>query len=205
MLKVAVIDSGINASHSHVAGAAGGVSFVSENWDDLIGHGTAVAAAIRDHAPQVDLYAVKIFDRSFATEIDILVKALEWCEANDMDVVNLSVGTAKLKHGELLKDISRRLNILVAPLEFVGLPAYPGSYPWVFGISADSNCGRDEIRKDKDHFAASPLPRTIPGLTSDQNFSGTSFAVANFTGLICSAMVTNHIRSADELRVHLAR
>lgn len=201
MLKVAVIDSGINAGHSHVGEISGGISFVSETFNDLVGHGTAVAAAIRDHESRVELYAVKIFDRSFSTEIESVVKALEWCAENAMDLVNLSLGTAKTAHGKLLEEASRRVNVLVAPYEFIGLPAYPGSFPWVFGVTPDPSCPRDEYRRVPNHsYLASPLPRTIPGLASEQNFSGPSFAVANFTGLACRAMLDHNIRMADQLR-----
>jgi hypothetical protein len=201
MLKVAVIDSGINPGHSHVGPIYGGVSFVSENWADFLGHGTAVAAAIRDHEPRVELYAVKIFDRSFATEIEAVLKALEWCAQNTMEVVNLSLATAKIAYARLLEEPSRRINILIAPCEFVGLPAYPGSFSWVFGVSSDERCPREKyIRVAPSHFAASPIPRTIPGLQVQENFSGLSFAVANFTGLVCRTMLEHNIRTADQLR-----
>ena len=201
MLKVAVVDSGINAGHPHIGPVEGGVSLVSDTWDDVMGHGTAVAAAIHDHEPRVGLYAVKIFDQSFSTEIDAVVRALEWCVANDMDVVNLSLGTAKASHGELLRDLSRRLNILIAPYEFIGLPAFPGSFPWVFGVSGDPACSRQDLRSTSDRgYLASPLPRSIPGLAQEQNFSGTSFAVANFTGLICRLMLEKDLAKGDQLR-----
>ncbi len=206
MLKVAVVDSGINAGHSHVGRVEGGVSLVSESWNDLIGHGTAVAAAIRDLEPRVDLYAVKIFDRSFATEIDVVVKALEWCVDNEMDVVNLSLATAKIAHADTLREPSRRVNVLVAPADFIGLPAYPGSFSWAFGVSADSTCPRSDFRvAPGGKFLASPFPRSIPGLTSDQNFAGTSFASANLTGLICSLMLAQNIRTRDAVLEILRR
>jgi len=63
---VAVLDSGIHAEHPHVMGISGGISLCAEVDDvvDRIGHGTAVAAAIRDHAPATTLLAVKVFDRA---------------------------------------------------------------------------------------------------------------------------------------------
>jgi len=110
------------------------------------------------------------------------------------------MGTAKTGHSELLSEPSRRVNILVAPSEFVGLPAYPGSYPWVFGVLPDPQCARAEFRRTPEgQFCTSPLPRAIPGISVEQNFGGPSFAVANFTGLICRAMLEHNIRTADQL------
>jgi len=117
--------------------------------------------------------------------------------------VNLSLGTAKHAHGELLAEVSRSVNVLVAPYDFVGLPAFPGSFPWVFGVSPDADCARDRFCLDGPRFLASPLPRAIPGLATSENFAGPSFAVANFTGLICRTMVRQHIRTADELHQFL--
>jgi hypothetical protein len=203
-LRVAVVDSGINLSHSHIGNVAGGISFVSETWEDRVGHGTAVAAAIRDHEPRVDLFSVKIFERSFSTDIESVVKALEWCADHQMDVVNLSLATAKLSHAELLREPSRRIKVLVAPFEFVGLPAYPGSFPWAFGVSPDPQLRRDQIREANGTFFASPLPRTIPGLAPQDNFTGSSFAAANFTGLICRVMLDRDLRTVDDIRSALS-
>jgi hypothetical protein len=118
--------------------------------------------------------------------------------------VNLSLGTAKAIHGEVLREASRKVNVLVAPYEFVGLPAHPGSFAWVFGVLPDPSCPRQEFRKGpQNSFCASPLPRTISGISQEQNFAGPSFAVANFTGLICRTMLVSSVRTADELRLRL--
>src|SRR5262245_27891053 len=200
-LKVAVVDSGINAEHSHVGNVVGGVSFVSDDYKDFVGHGTAVAAAICSHEPRVELYAVKIFDRSFATQIESVVKALEWCAANDMDVVNVSLATAKNDHAALLEQPSRDVNILVAPSEFMGLPAYPGSFEWCFGVASDPACPRGEFRRTAaGTYLASPLPRELPGVEVTSNFSGSSFAVANFTGLISRLMYDHDVRTRVAVR-----
>src|SRR5215510_10061572 len=80
-IRVALLDSGINPHHSHVGFLAGGVSFSlatdgglqqSEDCTDVIGHGTALAGILRAKAPQVELYAVKIFADRLSTTIDIL-------------------------------------------------------------------------------------------------------------------------------------
>ena len=59
-VKVAVIDSGINAHHSHVQRVSGGVGIAcdatgsivfSDDYRDYDGHGTAVAGILRAKAP----------------------------------------------------------------------------------------------------------------------------------------------------------
>ena len=58
-IRVAVVDSGITAGHEHVGDVAAGVSLVAGSADtiDRLGHGTAVAAAIREKAPNAELVA----------------------------------------------------------------------------------------------------------------------------------------------------
>ncbi len=58
-VKVAIIDSGVNPAHPHVGGVAGGARISSSEADssndylDYIGHGTAVAGAIRERKRRI--------------------------------------------------------------------------------------------------------------------------------------------------------
>ena len=70
-IRVAIIDSGVHAQHPHVGGVAGGVAIdpeghISDDFVDRLGHGTAVAGAIREKAAAAELYAVRVFDRTRA-------------------------------------------------------------------------------------------------------------------------------------------
>ena len=42
-------------------------------------------------APEVDLYAVRVFGCEGST--DVTVEAIDWAVANDMDVINMSLGS----------------------------------------------------------------------------------------------------------------
>ena len=61
MVSVAIIDSGVNPNHPHLNGVAGGVGIspdgkvLSTDYLDYIGHGTAVAGAIHEKAPDAAL------------------------------------------------------------------------------------------------------------------------------------------------------
>ena len=65
---------------------------------DRLGHGTAVAAAIREKAPDAELLSVKVFDRTLAATGRALVAAIEWSAAHEARLVNLSLGTANGEH-----------------------------------------------------------------------------------------------------------
>jgi hypothetical protein len=122
-----------------------------------------------------------------------------------MDLVNLSLATAKRAHAALLEEVTRRTGILIAPSHFAGIPAYPGSFPWVFGVSPDLNVDRQSFGRAPDGvFLASPYPRELPGLSVHENFSGSSFAVANFSRSVCRLLVHHRTRIPDELRKMLS-
>src|ERR1051325_11353387 len=106
-MKVAIIDSGICADPPHVGRVAGGVGVTAEGFNadtiDRLGHGTAAAGAIREKAPDVELYAVKGLDRRLSAKIELIIRALECCMKRPRDVINLSLATAIPAHRERLE------------------------------------------------------------------------------------------------------
>jgi len=174
-VRVAIVDSGVHPDHPHVAGIAGGVSFVSEDSLDRLGHGTAVAGAIREKAPDVELYAVKIFDQRLSTKFEILLRALDWCVSEKMDVVNLSIGTAKP-----LPEIAP---LIVSPMGPIA-------------VRPDPACPRDQYFYCDRIFYASPYPRPIPGVPVERNLQGASFAVANMTGFVARELAAGTPRDS---------
>jgi subtilisin family serine protease len=186
-VKIAIIDSGIHPGHPHVGPIAGAVGITVDGMDDdgtdRLGHGTAVAGAIREKAPHAELYAVKVFDRRLTANIDVIVRALGWCREHEMDLVNLSLGTENPAHRDsFLRAIGNDLLVVSAA------SALPGSLGMVIGVAADPDCPRDVFRYYDGMFHASPYPRPIPGVARDRNLHGVSFAVANMTGFAAQAL-----------------
>ena len=197
-VRIAVIDSGVHARHPHVNGVAGGVSIFPDGREeadfvDRLGHGTAVTAAIREKAPDAEIYAVKVFHDSLATRIDSLIHALDWSAQNSMDLINLSLGTDNPEHEPVLRAAVERLVgqgiRLIAACEDSGVRWLPGSIAGVLPVVVDWDCPRDEYRTSllpdgRMLYHASGYPRPIPGVAPERNLKGISFAVANVTGLL---------------------
>src|SRR5262245_39414439 len=101
-LKIAVIDTGVNAGHPHICAPTHGVVFdpadAESSCDDMLGHGTAVTAAIQEKAPHAEYYILKLFGSSLRTTGARLVRAIEWTIEHRMNVVNLSLGSPNLAH-----------------------------------------------------------------------------------------------------------
>jgi hypothetical protein len=197
-VRVGVIDSGVNPNHPHVGGVAGGVwireADQSDDYLDRLGHGTAVAAAIRDNAPSADIYAVKVFDRSLSTNGQILLRALDWCLDSGMHFINLSLGTWNVDYTEPFIDrVCRAQKMgtrIIAAYESGGRFTLPGCLAGVVGVVIEPDCPRTEIvkrvREGRPVCGASGYPRDIPGVPRERNLQGISFAVANVTGLLAS-------------------
>src|SRR3954469_3291205 len=112
-VRVAIVDSGAHAARPHVGGVAGGLSIrddgsTSPEFIDRLGHGTAVAAAIREKAPDAELFAIKVFERSLATDLATLVRGIDAAIAWGANLINLSLGTTA-PHGrqELVAAVQR--------------------------------------------------------------------------------------------------
>jgi subtilisin family serine protease len=208
-VRVAVIDSGVHARHPHVESVAGGVgigedgSFTSD-FVDRLGHGTAVAAAIREKAPGASLYAVRVFGTTLVTSITTLLAAIDWSVTSRMHIVNLSLGTSERQHEPVLRAAGV---LIVAARDDEGTRWFPGSLPGVISVRADADCPRDAFRVEREPnavvFRASPFPRPIPHVPQERNLNGISFAVANMTGFLASRLEPNHARYtlAEALRV----
>ena len=222
-VRVAVIDSGIHPANPHIDVPVTGIRIhptgdVDDDFVDRIGHGTAVAAAILEKAPGVELVAVRVFDRSLATSADVLARAIAWAAENGSRLINLSLGTANPNRATLLgaavSEARAAGAIVVSALESGGVTWLPGSLPNVAGVVLDPSCDRDALGVEVDatggavRFGASGHPRPIPGVPVERNLSGISFAVANASGFIARLLeADDSVRDVGQLgrRLRAAR
>jgi len=195
---VAVVDSGIAVQHPHVGPVKGGVCLICEgdamnDFGDRVGHGTAVAAAIRDKAPDAQLLAVRVFDRTLSTTADVLAQAIRWGSDHGAQLINLSLGTPNEERRALLDEAlqyatGRGALVVAAASSDLG-SMFPGALDGAVGVRLDESCAREELGVDVDSarvmtLTASGYPRPIPGVPPERNLFGPSFAVANATGFL---------------------
>ncbi|HYN05971.1 MAG TPA: S8 family serine peptidase [Vicinamibacterales bacterium] len=212
-VRIAVVDSGIHASHPHVGGISDGIAIDDDGQarlgvEDRLGHGTAVAGAIREKAPDAVLIPVKVFDRSLRTTARALAAAIRWAADERVAIINLSLGTATPDHAPVLeavlRDAAAQGAIVVSAAPQHGRAWLPGALTGVLAVQADWTCPRDACEVHPQHdggalIRASAHPRPIPGIPPDLNFSGPSFAVANATGLIALAIEGREVRSVEDV------
>ena len=200
-VRVAVIDSGIHAAHPHVGGVAGGIGIredgsLVDEYVDRLGHGTAVTAAIREKAPGADVFVIKVFWQTLATDVSTLIRGLEVAVEHRATVINLSLGTAEMAHRARLAAAAaaaaRAGSIIVAANDDNGALWLPGNLDDALGVKADWTCDRHGYTVStvdgRPLLITSPYPREIPGIPRERNVKGVSFAVANATGFVARAL-----------------
>ena len=119
-------------------------------YTDVLGHGTAVMAAIQEKAPEAQYFAVKVFHSSLRTTTDCLLTAIEWAIEQRMDVVNLSLGSRNPDHlarfEAVIAKAAQHSVFLVAARDDNEQPCLPGSLPGVFGVRLDWETPRNRYR-----------------------------------------------------------
>ena len=117
-LRIAVIDSGVHASHPHISRVDGG--YPEGDYLDRLGHGTAVMAAIQEKAPGCGVFAVRIFERELRTNIETLIAGIQWAIDHEMDIVNLSLGTSNAAHADRFAALVSRTILVAAARDLSG-------------------------------------------------------------------------------------
>ena len=201
-VRIAIVDSGVHEAHPHVNGDAAGLAIDedgtwSADYTDGLGHGTAVAAAIREKAPDAELIAIKVFWRSLATNVTTVERAFDAAVAHRAHVINVSLGTAGTHHRErfaaAVAYAASQGAVVVAAEEDRGVRWLPGALEeGVIPVQADWSCERDAYAvvtiDGRTVLRASPYPRDIPGIPREKNLNGVSFAVANASAFVARAL-----------------
>ncbi|KAF5026336.1 hypothetical protein F66182_1544 [Fusarium sp. NRRL 66182] len=127
--RICVVDSGADMSHPVLAGKiAGGKNMMDDSTDiqDCNGHGTFVSSTIVGQskdlvgvAPEAQVFMYKVFGCDGSTGNDIVLKGLLTADADDCDIVSLSLGVDNGYSGSVMSRVAsevaqRRLVIVAA-------------------------------------------------------------------------------------------
>jgi subtilisin len=201
-VKVAVIDSGVDADHPLVGSVAGGVALEYDPSSeesiridhhahgDLFGHGTACAGIIRTIAPECDIYSVRVLGRRLTGKGLVFAAGLRWAIQRGMDVVNLSLSSKSTEYFALLHELADdayfRRTAVVSAVNNTPTASYPSLYASVISVAARPD-------KDVSGFVYNPTPPVefgAPGIEVDVAWldgtviraTGNSFATPVITG-----------------------
>ncbi|MBZ5526770.1 MAG: S8 family serine peptidase [Acidobacteriia bacterium] len=197
-VSIAVIDSGINPKHSHVGRVEGGIAIrlgedgvviFEDDWNDALGHGTAIAGVLRAKAPGALLYSVRIFHQRLQASPAAAAAAIRWAADHGAKIINCSLSTPEAQHRALFQAACDHAAARGACIVAASLPGHfgllPASLPGVIAVAADPACSWDEYRggtagpSGEPLFLAHPSPRPLPGRPQEKNLQGASFAAAH--------------------------
>jgi subtilisin family serine protease len=206
-VKVAIIDSGVDADHPLVQGVAGGVvlehdpdvdgevTYEEGPHGDLFGHGTACAGIIKKVAPECEIYSIRVLGKLLTGKSIVFAAGIRWAIENGMHVVNMSLSTGQKDYFGMfhqLADLAYFRNVALVcainntPPKFG--PSYPSEYSSVFSVAAHD--GKDPFGFD--YNPNPPVEFGAPGINIEVAWAdmgttdgiGNSFAAPHIAGLV---------------------
>jgi subtilisin family serine protease len=192
VLRIGVVDTGLNPWHSHVRGNVSGCRMflapdgrVQEDDDfrDLVGHGTAVAGVIREAFPDAEIFAVRVFGADGITYPSLVARGILRAAAEPCAFVNLSLSVAPGPGNDVLTAAcSAALEagcVLVASVRSDRPDWLPASLPGIYAVTVDDALEFGEVRHDGPLRLAAPgRPRDLGLVSREANLWGASFACA---------------------------
>jgi subtilisin family serine protease len=160
-VRVAIVDSGIDATHPLVGSVAeylaitadpdqpDGVRFDRGPHDDLYGHGTACASIIRSLAPDVELVSVRVLGATLRGSARLFAHGLEWCIEHGVVAVNLSLSTSNPQYADrfhgLVDAAAFRRVLLVSAMNNERKLTIPSEYAGVFSVACGPGTDREQV------------------------------------------------------------
>ena len=207
-VRVAIIDSGIEADHPALDDSVDVASSVEFTVDDagvvtrldgphrdVYGHGTACAGIIHALAPDATLTSVRVLDEGLRGRAAAFHAGLSWAVDNGFDVINLSLGAAKRDWALAFHDTCDRgyfnNSFIVTAANNVHRDSFPSLFASVTSVA--SNNSSDPLRfhfnpEPPTEFLARGIDVEVPWLDgSTITTTGNSFAaphIAAFAALI---------------------
>lgn len=203
-MRVAVIDSGIDADHPELHGcvdADGAVEFTVDAEGEVVrtdgphadafGHGTACAGIIHSFAPEARITSVKVLGFGLQGKAAAFLAGLQFAVESGFDVVNLSLGTRKRDFALAMYELCDRAYFRDTFVVTAANNVDRVSYPSLFSSVASVACN---LTTDPYRFHSNPEPPTeflargidVPVLWCEGNtttMTGNSFAAPHIAGL----------------------
>lgn len=200
-VRVGVIDSGWDPSVP-LARVQGGVGFVdpnddlatkkTEDTDDRIGHGTACSVLVHQVAPDATLCPIRVFGGTLETSPSTIGRAIEWAIEQDLDVVNVSLGTLRddvlVPLYKICEQARRQDILLVASRHNQEERSYPSVFENVISVGIGPFDDPYTFRyrpNDAVECLAKGRHQSVPWRNGERRpLTGTSFAAPNITGIV---------------------
>lgn len=232
--NIAIIDDGINTYKAGIEKLEKDLvilpdlRIVERNPEEYVlsTHGTVCAGIVKKYGPTCRFNSIRVLDQNRQTGTAQLVKALEWCMENDIDIANVSLGSVLHSDYHLLKPVVEKIAqsrlMVVAACSNENKYTYPASMEGILGVRNRSiSKVPEDIRKNRvadDNISYTENPDKKDGI--DFVVSGwmqlesgyipeacNSFAAAYMTSVVAGLMTEgyeNHEDIYDRLKQGMA-
>ncbi|MCF7758662.1 S8 family peptidase [Paenibacillus xylanexedens] len=202
-VKIAILDTGVDFSHPdldiNIHNGFNAIN-VKDLPDDDNGHGTMVTGiisanhnnfGIRGIAPDADIYPVKVLDRFGKGNIRDIIRGINWCVENNIQIINMSFSLKddNLELKEVIQSAVDRGIIIVASADNTDEDSarFPASYKGVISVVSmnKKNKMQTSINSRKIDFAAPGIDILSTKMHGGYGTSfGNSLAAPHLTGAI---------------------
>ena len=214
---VAVVDSGVDASHPEIRGSIAGTFDAIAFLPGLNKHGTAIAGLIAAHdtlmgaAPGARILAVRVISGMGSGASWDIVKGLDWAAASGARIINMSfAGPSDPAALRTLNAAYAKGIILIAAAGNAGPkspPLYPAAYPNVIAVTATDAKDRLFAPSNRGNYIAVAAPGAELLVATPGGFfevsSGTSFSAAQVSGIVALMLERKPNQSPDQVRAIL--
>lgn len=117
-------------------------------------HGTICAAIVKKYAPKAKIGSIKVIsDETGKGNPSHLVTALDWCTQNKIRLVNMSLGSTKIRDFEKIDSAVKRFQdsggIIISALTNSMNWSIPACLDGVIGVRTDKTLKNDEYKADE--------------------------------------------------------
>lgn len=200
-IKIGIIDTGIDTKHPDLKDRIASTWSYDQSVEDENGHGTHVAGIIGASenqkgmigiAPESSLYVAKAMNAKGQGSMDVLCEALEWCLNQQVDIINLSLGTSQIApiyvHRMLYECINAGIWIVAAAGNQHEEVSWPALEAPVLAVGAMTK--EKQVASFSNYGAA--LDLSMPGVSILSTYlqqryarlSGTSMAAPMVSGIL---------------------
>ena len=218
-VRIAVLDSGIEASHPGLGGLAladdvaiveqgNKLAVVPGEGRDLFGHGTAVAGIIRRAAPEAEIGSFRVLGESLSARTAIILEGARQAIERGYHILNCSLGCAipehVLKYKAWVDEAYLQGVHVVAACNNAdfGRPEWPGFFTSVLTVNMARTEDRPEIFYKPGHlveFSAHGVDVEVPWAGGGvKKVTGSSFAAPRVTAML--ACLLSEVPNLDPLQ-----
>jgi len=169
-VRVAVIDSGVEAGHPGLEGCVDADAGLAVRMgdgdetidefgphDDSFGHATAVSGIIHSIAPEARITSVKVLGAGLGGRAAAFLRGLAWTVEQGFDVINLSLGTNRREWALPFYEICDEAYFKGCLVVTAANNVMRASYPSLYGSVASVACN---LSADPFRFHYNPAPPT---------------------------------------------